>query len=368
MQNDQTITMAQLILNEQEEQAVLDVLRSGRLAQGPQVAQLEESFRTASHAKHCIAIGNGTQALHAALLAHDIGAGDEVITSSFSFISTGSSIMMCGATPVFVDIEPDTFILDATKVEAAITPKTKAIMPVHLYGQPADMPALRAIAKKHNLVIIEDAAQAALAKFDHEFVGQNGTACFSLYATKNFAAGEGGLILTDSDEIAEKLKLIRNHGMKVRYYHDQLGYNYRLTELSAAVANCQFAKFAKFNQQRAEHAAIYNEHLTGVTIPTIRNNRTSIWHQYTIRVPNGQRDALQQHLADHNIQSAIYYPVPIHQQEFVKAQIGQVNLPETDAAAAECLSLPLHPGLSTADIQRVAETINSFMAQQQAAA
>lgn len=363
-----TITMAQLILDTREEQAVLDVLRSGRLAQGPQVAQLEETFRNASRAKHCVAVGNGTQALHTALLAHGVGPGDEVITTSFSFIATVTSILMCGATPVFADIEPDTFNIDASKVAEKITSKTKAIMPVHLYGQPVDLTALRALAKEHNVALMEDAAQAALATYGDEFIGENGTACFSLYATKNFAAGEGGLILTDNDEIAAKMRKIRNHGQNERYYHDMLGYNYRLTELNAAVANIQFTKFAGFNEKRKTHAEYYNANLQGVTKPVIRDDRTTIWHQYTIRVQNGLRDALREHLANNDIQSAVYYPVPIHQQPFVAEQVGSVNLPNTEQAAQEVLSLPIHPGLSMDDMAKVADTVNSFMAAQQAAA
>ena len=230
------IPIARPLIGAEEEQAVIAVLRSGMLAQGPEVARLEAAFAALCGVRHAVAVSSGTAALHLALLAHTIGPGDEVITSPFSFIATANSVLMTGARPVFVDVDEHTFNIDARQIAAAITPRTRAIMPVHLYGQPADMEEIAALARAHNLVLIEDAAQAVGARYRGRPAGSFGTACFSLYATKNVMAGEGGVVTTDDDEVADQLRLLRSHGSRVRYYHEQLGYNYRLTDLQAAIA------------------------------------------------------------------------------------------------------------------------------------
>ncbi len=252
------INMAKPIIGDEEKKAVLEVLDSGILAQGPRVAAFEEGFAKLCGVRHAIATSSGTTALHLAMLAHGIGDGDEVITSPFTFIASANSVLYAGGTPVFVDIDPHTFNMDVSKIESAITPHTKAILPVHLYGLTCDMDAIMAVARKHNLVVIEDACQSHAAEFKGKRAGSFGTGTFSLYPTKNMTSAEGGMITTDDDAIAEKCKVIRNHGMRRRYYHDELGYNFRMTDVHAAIGNAQLAKLNTHNAKRAQNAAFYD--------------------------------------------------------------------------------------------------------------
>lgn len=357
------INMAKPVMGDEEKQAVIQVLDSGILAQGPRVAAFEEAFAQMCGTKYAIATSNGTTALHIALLVHGIGAGDEVITPPFTFIASANSVLYVGATPVFVDIDPQTFNIDAGKIEAAITPHTKAILPVHLYGLCCDMGALMEIAEKHGLVVIEDACQAHGAEYKGRRAGSFGTGAFSLYPTKNMTSAEGGMITTNDDKIAEKCKVIRNHGMRRRYYHDELGYNFRMTDVHAAIGNAQLAKLESFNNQRRENAAFYDGHLEGVTTPFVPHGYKHVFHQYTIRIPNGRRDALRDYLKEKEIGSEIYYPMPIHQQSFYIERFGgALTLPAAEAAAREVLSIPVHPHLSQEDLRTVAAAINEFMA------
>src|SRR5437016_1060546 len=249
------ILVARPLLDEEEKVAVLRVLRSGQLAQGNYIAAFERLFAEVCHVREAIAVSSGTAALHLALLAHGIGPGDEVITTAFSFAATANVILLVGATPVFVDIEPDTYTLDPALVEAAITPHTKAIMPVHLYGNPCDMKQLEVFARDYGLVIIEDACQAHAAAIDGKPVGSFGTGCFSFYATKNMTTGEGGMVTTNDPEIAERVRLLRSHGQKERYYHVTPGYNLRMTEIQAALGLAQIEKLEGFTEQRIANAA-----------------------------------------------------------------------------------------------------------------
>ena len=357
------IYMAKPVMGEEEKKAVLEVLDSGILAQGPRVAAFESAFAELCGVKHAVAVSSGTTALHLALLAHDIGPGDEVITSPFTFIASANAALCVGAVPVFVDIDACTFNLDARQIEAAITGHTKAILPVHLYGLCCDMYAIMDIAERHGLVVIEDACQAHAAAYKGKRAGSFGTGTFSLYPTKNMTSAEGGMITSNDDSVAEKCRVIRNHGMRRRYYHDELGYNFRMTDVHAAIGNAQLAKLEGFNRKRAHNAAYYDQHLQGVTAPFVPQGCKHVYHQYTIRVPDGRRDALREYLTAREIGSEIYYPLPIHKQDFYMEKFGGAQaLPQTETAAGEVLSIPVHPWLSQADLERVVDSINEFMA------
>lgn len=355
------IHMAKPQIGAEEKQAVMEVLDSGMLAQGPRVKAFEEAFAAMCGTQHAIATSSGTTALHVALLAHGIGAGDEVITSAFTFIASANSILFTGARPVFVDIDPRTFNLNPDLIEAAITPRTKAIMPVHLYGLACDMDPILRLAEKHGLAIIEDACQSHGAGYKAGKAGSFGTGAFSLYPTKNITSGEGGMITTNDPVIDEKCRVIRQHGMRKRYYHDELGYNFRMTDLHAAIGLAQLKKLDKFNAQRQANAKFLSEHLKGVTVPHLPDGLTHVFHQYTIRVTGGKRDALRTYLNEHGVGSEVYYPVPIHQQSFYVKDLGYTDsLPETEQAALEVLSLPVHAALTPSDLETIVSAVNEF--------
>jgi dTDP-4-amino-4,6-dideoxygalactose transaminase len=355
------IYMAKPQIGDDEKKAVMEVLDSGMLAQGPRTKAFEEAFAEMCGVKHAIATSSGTTALHVALLANGIGPGDEVITSAFTFIASSNSILFTGARPVFVDIDPRTFNLHPDMIEAAITPKTKAIMPVHLYGLACDMDPILRIAEKHSLAVIEDACQSHGAAYKGKKVGSFGTGTFSLYPTKNITSGEGGMITTNDSVVDEKCRVIRQHGMRRRYYHDELGFNFRMTDVHAAIGLAQLKKLEKFNAQRQANAKFLSENLKGVVVPPIPEGQTHVFHQYTIRVSGGKRDALRAHLQERGVGSEVYYPVPIHQQSFYISELGYKDiLPETESAALEVLSLPVHAGLSASDLETIVAAVNEF--------
>lgn len=355
------IHMAKPQIGEEEKQAVMEVLDSGIIAQGPRVKAFEEGFAQMCETKHAIATSSGTTALHVALLAHGIGAGDEVITSAFTFIASANSVLFTGARPVFVDIDPRTFNLDVAQIESAITPKTKAILPVHLYGLACDMDPIMSLAEKHGLAVIEDACQSHGATYKGKKVGSFGTGTFSLYPTKNMTSGEGGMITTNDASIDEHSRVIRQHGMRVRYYHDELGYNFRMTDVHAAIGLAQLKKLEKFNSQRQANAKFLSENLKGVVTPYIPEGQTHVFHQYTIRVPDGKRDALRTHLQEKGVGSEIYYPVPIHKQTFYVNELGYaISLPVTEQATTEVLSLPVHAALSSSELETIVAAVNEF--------
>lgn len=355
------IPISKPYIGQEEKQAVLEVLDSGMLVQGPRVAKLEEKFAGLCKTKFAVAISSGTAALHIALLAHGIGKGDEVITSPFTFFATVSSILYVGATPVFVDIDEESFNINPELIEAAITPRTKAIMPVHLYGYPCDMTAIMKIAQKHNLVIIEDAAQAVGASLNGKMTGSFGTGCFSLYATKNIMSVEGGIITTDDEMIAKNCKLIRNHGMERRYYHDRLGYNLRMTDVHAAIGLAQFERLESFNKVRETNAAYLNQYITSVITPKVKPGYHHVWHQYTIKLQSRDRDEAVKFLNDNGIGTGIFYPVPAFAQKpYMEAGGTQKSLPITDKIVKEVISLPVHPQLSQDDLETIVKMVNKL--------
>lgn len=354
------IPIAKPLIGDEEKKAVLDVLDSGMLAQGQQVRAFEDAFAEMCGVRHAVATSSGTTALHIALLAHGIGPGDEVITTPFTFIASANAVLYTDARPVFVDIDPLTFNIDPAQIEAAITKRTRAIMPVHLYGLPADMAPILETADRHGIVVLEDACQAHGALYRGQTVGSFGTGCFSFYPTKNMTSAEGGMITTDDADLAEKCRVIRQHGMRQRYYHDELGYNYRMTDVHAAIGLAQLAKLEQFNDARRENAAYLSSHLNGVTAPYAPEGCSHVFHQYTIRVSADRRDEIVEGLKVRGIGSMIYYPVPVHQQRPYQDLGYHPSLLQAECAAQEVLSLPVHPGLDVEDLERIVFAVNEL--------
>lgn len=354
------IPLSRPFIGEAEKRAVLEVLESGMLAQGPRVEALEERFAVVCRTEHAVATSSGTTALHIALLAHGIGPGDEVITTPFTFIASVNSILYTGARPVFVDIEAETFSINPALIEAAITPRTKAIMPVHLYGLPCDMDAIVSIAERHGLAIVEDAAQAIGADHAGRMVGSFGTGCFSLYATKNIMSGEGGMVTTNDRALAERCRMIRNHGMQRRYYHDLLGHNFRMTDLHAAIGLAQIGRLDDFTARRRANAAYLNAHLKSVITPRVRPGYGHVWHQYTVRMRAGaDRDRAVKQLNEAGVGTGIFYPIPAHRQAYLMDMgFGGVSMPVAERLAGEVISLPVHPQLSQADLETIVGEVN----------
>jgi dTDP-4-amino-4,6-dideoxygalactose transaminase len=358
------VPIAKPFIGKEETDAVVKVLASGQLAQGPAVAEFERLFAAYHGARHGIAVSNGTTALTAALMAHDIGRDDEVIVPSFTFFATASSVLSVGARPVFADIDPRTFCLDPDSVKSKLTKRTRAIMPVHLYGQPADMGAFEQLCTSHGLILIEDSAQAHGASIGERRVGTWGTAAFSFYPTKNMTTTEGGMVLTNDDEIARRLRVIRNQGMNQQYHHERLGYNLRMTDLCAAIGIVQLGRLPDWTGQRIANAAFYNANLRGITTPHVRAGCTPVYHQYTVRVRDARdRDEICARLNDRGVGVRVYYPTPIHRQPvFVQMQgYENLGLTETDAAAGAVFSLPVHPLLTPAERQYVADEVNGVV-------
>jgi len=353
------IPIAKPLIGEEEKRAVMEVLDSGTIAQGKRVEEFEHEFAKYCGSKHAIATGNGTEALHVALMAMGLRQGDEVITTPFSFIATANSILYCGAKPVFADIDQKTFNLDPESVKSKITKRTKAIMPVHLFGQPCDMKALMEIAEDHGLKTIEDACQAHGAEFGGKKVGSIGDCgTFSFYPTKNMTTSEGGMVTTDDDKIAEMSRVYRNHGQVKRYYHDYLGYNFRMTDICAAIGIEQLKKLEGFIQTRTANAAYLDKKLggvKGVVTPFVSKGVRHVYHQYTILVEN--RDGVNKRLNDAGVGTGIYYPVPINEQAYYK-KLGYANdTPASSAAAKKVLSLPVHPSVSKVDLDFIVEKV-----------
>jgi dTDP-4-amino-4,6-dideoxygalactose transaminase len=351
------IPAAKPIVGDEERAAVDRVLKSGMMAQGPEVAAFEEEFSKFVGGYKCVAVNSGTSGLHMALVAAGIKQGDEVIVPSFTFAATANSVALAGGTPVFVDIDPKTFNIDPAAIEAAITPKTKAIQPVHLYGQPAQMDKIMELAKKHNLLVLEDAAQAHLAKLNGQYVGSFGLAgTFSFYPTKNMTSGEGGMISCATDEFTRMCKLLRNQGMEKRYENEVVGFNTRMTDIHAAIGREQLKKIEGWTKTRQANAKFLDENLKGVITPYVIPGAEHVYHQYTIRIVGQDRDKFAEEMTKRGVGSGVYYPIPVHQLPSFGLKF---DLPNTTAAGKEVLSIPVHPALSQADLETVVEVINS---------
>lgn len=363
---DIKVPIAKPIIGEEEIENVVEVLKSGMIAQGPKVLEFEEKFANWIGAKYGIATNSGTSALHVALLACGIGEGDEVITTPFTFIASGNAIVYTGATPVFADIDLDTYTIDSDSIEDLITDKTKAILPVQLYGQAADMDKIREIAEKHDLKIIEDAAQAHGAEYNGEKVGTLGDmACFSFYPTKNMTTSEGGMITTNDEELAKKAQMFRAHGASERYHHDEIGYNFRMTDIAAAIGLAQLNVIDEFNNKRISNANYLNEQLKdveGIVTPKSPDNYKHVYHQYTILVEKGNRDDWVEFLTNKGIGTGIHYPIPLYNQPIYKKLGIEGDCPLAEKAADNVISLPVHPSLTKEDLDLVVDAVKEASA------
>lgn len=356
------IPPAKPIIGHEERAAVDRVMRSGMVAQGPEVAAFEQEF--AQHfvpGRSAVAVNSGTAGLHLGLLAAGVRPGDEVIVPSFTFAATGNSVALAGATPVFVDIEPETFTLDPGAVAAAITPKTKGVLPVHLYGHPARMRELEELAAARGVALYEDAAQAHGASLDGRPVGSFGEfAMFSLYPTKNMTSGEGGMVTTSTTQIARQVKLLRNQGMERQYENEIVGFNARMTDIHAAIGRVQLTKVDAWTRTRQQNAAFLDGNLRGVVVPPVVEGAVHVYHQYTIRVPEDRDGFVAALKAEHNIGAGVYYPIPNHRLPSLAPYAPGLDLPETERAAREVVSLPVHPSLSHGDLDRIVTAVNTL--------
>lgn len=359
------LTKQYQMLKSQLDEAVLSVLSSGKYILSDNVSKLEKDLAAYCGCKRAVGVANGTDALHLALRALDIGPGDEVLTVSFTFVATTEAIGLVGATPVFVDINPLTFNMDVNDIESKITEKTKAILPVHLYGQPADMGPVMEIARKHNLYVVEDCAQAIGAEYNGRKVGSFGEfGCFSFFPTKNLGCyGDGGLVTANDDKLADRIISLRGHGGSVRYYHDELGLNSRLDEIQAAILNVKFNYLDQWNHARKNLAQRYNELFKDteeIVTPEELNNVKAVYHQYTVKVPD--RDNIQKKLLEAGVMAMIYYPVPLHKQKVHNhLNLPDNLLPETDKACKVVLSLPIFPELTEKAQNKVAVELKKLV-------
>lgn len=357
------IKISQPSVGKEELKAIEEVLKSGQLAQGPKVKELEGKYAKFIGTKYAVAVVNGTAALHLALLANNIKEGGEVITSPFSFEASSNSILYCKARPIFVDIEPETFNINAELIEKKITKKTKAILPISLYGQCCNIKKIMEIASAHGLKVIEDACQSHGSSFDGKKAGSFGTGCFSFYATKNMMCAEGGMITTNDKNVEETARKLRQHGEYVRYYQDSLGYNYRMNDVIAAIAIEQLKKLPKWNEQRKKNAEFLTKNLKdveGIIVPYVDKHVEHVFYLYTIRVTSGfklNRDELQAKLKEKGVEAIVFYPVLIPNQKYYKSIGFGGHYAEAEKATAEVLSLPVHPSLSKGDLKKIVESI-----------
>ncbi len=361
------IPIARPITDDEELKAIEEVLKSGMLAQGKAVNEFENLFSDYMGVKNAIAVSNGTVALDVALKASRIGEGDEVITTPFTFIATANSILYQKAKPVFADVNERTFNIDPEDVINKVTKKTKAIIGVHLFGHPFDVKAIKDICEDHKLLLVEDCAQAHGAEYQGKKVGSFGPGCFSFYPTKNITTGEGGIITTDNDEVSESCRLLRNHGQSSKYFHTILGYNYRMTDIQAAMGIVQLKKLDGFNGNRIKNAEYLNKHINadGITTPHKDNSVKHVYHQYVVTMDRDSidREKVIKYLTANGIGCAIHYPIPIFKQPLYQ-ELGyndkNANCPVAEELANTVLSLPVHPALTEEDLKYIADTINNF--------
>ncbi len=360
------------ILDVEEMRAVARVIRSGILTNkggaGQQVTQLESSFANFIGTKFAVAVNSGTAALHAALLSANVGPKDEVIVPSFTFVATAEMVALTGATPVFVDIDPSTYCMDPEEVQAAITSRAKAIIPVHLYGLPADMDPILELAEDNNLTVIEDAAQAHGAEYHEKRAGNLGDiGCFSFYGSKNMVTGEGGMLTTNNREFAETAMMVRNHGENRLYQSTMLGHNYRMPELEAAIGCVQLGKLTKFLEARKKNAAVITEALSSLDnlqLPSEPEGYKHAWYVYTVRLRganSARRDNIVRRIREHRVDCQVYYPRPIHLQPYYKQISGGDRLPATEMASRQVFSLPVHPALRENDLKRITESVKAVL-------
>jgi dTDP-4-amino-4,6-dideoxygalactose transaminase len=344
--------------------AIIEVADSTRYALGPQVADFEGRFAQYTGTNHCVAVNSGTSALHLALIAAGVGPGDEVITVPMTFIATTWAVSYVGATPVFVDVDPETYTMDPNQVEARITPKTKAILPVHLYGQPADLAPLLDIGDRYGIPVIEDAAQAHGAAYRERSAGSWGLlGCFSFYPGKNLgAAGEGGAVVTNDAAIANRLRALRDHAQSERYHHEELGFNYRMDAMQGAVLGVKLRHLDSWITARRTHAAAYGELLAGLPLqlPTEASDRRHAWHLYVVLHP--ERDRLQAELAAAGVSAGLHYPIPVHlQRAYTHLGYRVGDFPVAEQVAVECLSLPMYPELTRDQVESVASALSQTL-------
>lgn len=349
-------------IKDEIDSAVLDVIKSSSFILGPRGKALEQSIAAYHGVKHAVGVASGTDALHLALLAAEVGKGDEVITTPFTFIATAEAISYVGGVPVFVDIRPDTFNIDIAKIEDRITNRTKAIIPVHLYGHPANMDALLEIARRHGLRVIEDCAQSFGAEQRGKKTGSFGDlGCFSFFPSKNLGCyGDGGMVITDDAVLADRLTSLRNHGSRVRYYHDEIGFNSRLDEIQAAVLSIKLRHIDEYNEGRRTNAERYRNELAvpAIQTPVELPEAKHVYHQYTIRIKERDRDAVKERLDREQVSSMIYYPVPLHlQAAYRDLGMGPGSLPVAETAAREVLSLPMYPELTAEQVAFIAAAL-----------
>ncbi|WP_144761995.1 DegT/DnrJ/EryC1/StrS aminotransferase family protein [Curtobacterium sp. 9128] len=359
------IPAARPLIGADERRAVDAVLASGQLTQGPEVAAFERDFAaTLLDGRPVVAVNSGTAALHLALLALGIGAGDEVIVPSFTFAATANAVRLVGATPVFVDIEPSTFCIAPSAVERAITPRTRAVVPVHLYGHPADMTAVGALAHANGLLVIEDAAQAHGARWVGRRVGCLGDAgVFSLYPTKNMTSAEGGMVAVASPRTERTVRLLRNQGMAQRYANEIVGFNARMSDVHAAIGRAQLRKVLTWTAQRQANAAYLSGELTGVVTPVVHPEAEHVFHQYVVRVPEDRDGFVAALRTEYGIGAGVYYPTPVHRlPSFVDASVDRSALVETDRAAAEVVALPVYPTLTLRELDRIVHAVSTLAA------
>lgn len=361
------IPIAQPRADTEEIDAVTRVLRSGMFAQGPVVAEFEKEFARYCGVRNAIAVNSGTAALHAAVASAGIGPGDEVIVPTFSFIATASCVSLCGAQPVFADVDPAYFTLDPEAVRKLFSPRTKAVIGVHLFGQPFDIDPIREMCSDHDVLLIEDAAQAHGSIYKGKKVGGFGAAgCFSFYPTKNMTTGEGGMVTTDNNEYAAKIRRFINHGQSEKYLHTSLGYNYRMTDIGGAIGVAQLAKLDGFNKRRLHNADYFDRHLVAksLVLPARRKDCNHVFHQYVVRVTKDcslSREQLMEALKEKGIGTAVHYPIPIHRQPVYKPVTANTRCPVAEELAEQVMSLPVHPQVTDEQLKYICDTLNGMI-------